>query len=209
MRRFFLITQFASSMALLVVAGTFVRTIVATHLGEQSAAIGSHRGRRRGNRPVEWTGAGGALALVREALQRLPNVTAVTITSARLTERAALVPEGSAPSASRAAIEIQRIDDGFYRSIGDRIAAGRFDADATRAGWRRAHRRQRARRTTVLGHDCGDRSPILARHGPGHVQVAAVVRDDNAGARIYRALRDDDVISREACSSVARSLRSG
>ncbi len=39
MRRFFLITQFASSMALVVVAGTFVRTIVTAHLGEQSAAM--------------------------------------------------------------------------------------------------------------------------------------------------------------------------
>ena len=39
MRRFFLITQFASSMALVVVAGTFVRTVVTAHLGEQSAAM--------------------------------------------------------------------------------------------------------------------------------------------------------------------------
>ena len=39
MRRFFLITQFASSMALVVVAGTFVRTVVAAHVGEQSALI--------------------------------------------------------------------------------------------------------------------------------------------------------------------------
>ena len=39
MRRFFLITQFASSMALVVVAGTFVRTVVSAHLGEQSAAM--------------------------------------------------------------------------------------------------------------------------------------------------------------------------
>ena len=39
MRRFFLVTQFASSMALLVVAGTFVRTIVAAHFGEQAALI--------------------------------------------------------------------------------------------------------------------------------------------------------------------------
>ena len=38
-RRFFLVTQFASSMALLVVAGTFVRTIVAAHVGEQSALM--------------------------------------------------------------------------------------------------------------------------------------------------------------------------
>jgi hypothetical protein len=36
-RRFFLVSQFASSMALLVVAGTFVRTIVAAHFGDQSA----------------------------------------------------------------------------------------------------------------------------------------------------------------------------
>ena len=72
MRRFFLITQFASSMALVVVAGTFVRTIVATHLGEQSAAMdhiavaGVETDLSSGPvRAAHWRS-------VREALQRLP-----------------------------------------------------------------------------------------------------------------------------------------
>ena len=195
MRRFFLITQFASSMALVVVAGTFVRTIVATHLGEQSAAMdhiavaGVETDLSSGPvRAAHWRS-------VREALQRLPNVTAVTITSARLTERAALVPEGSAPSASRAAIEIQRIDNGFIAASGIGIAAGRFDADATRAGGvERIAVNERAAQqfwgtTAVI-----DRRFSLGT-APAMFQVGAVVRDDNAGARIYRALRDDDVIS--------------
>src|SRR5688572_1234302 len=35
-RTFFLVTQFAASTALLITAGTFVRTIVSTHLGDQA-----------------------------------------------------------------------------------------------------------------------------------------------------------------------------
>ncbi len=61
-RTFFLVTQFASSMALLVVAGTFVKTLAGTYVGEQSVLIdhltaayvesgeeGVRRGRRAGD----------------------------------------------------------------------------------------------------------------------------------------------------------------
>ena len=195
MRRFFLITQFASSMALVVVAGTFVRTVVATHLGEQSAVMdhvavaGVETELSSGPaRAAYWRS-------VRESLERLPNVTAVTIASSRLTERAALVPEGLAASASRAQIEVQRIDDGFMAAAGITITAGRFDADGTRTGGVEGVAvNERAARQFW-----GTTAVIDRRFSIGMAasiyRVAAVVRDDNAGARVYRALRDEDVVS--------------
>ncbi|MEO7275092.1 MAG: ABC transporter permease, partial [Vicinamibacterales bacterium] len=112
MRRFFLITQFASSMALVVVAATFVRTVVTAHLGEQSAAMdhiaiaGVDTSLSAGPaRAAYWRS-------VRDSLQLLPDVTATSIVSSRLNERVALVPEGSAPSASRTPVEVQRVDGG-------------------------------------------------------------------------------------------------
>ena len=63
MRRFFLITQFASSMALVVVAGTFVRTVVTGARRRTIRGDGLPGRRRRGGRPALGAGARRLLAV--------------------------------------------------------------------------------------------------------------------------------------------------
>ena len=194
MRRFFLVTQFASSMALVVVAGTFVRTIVAAHLGEQSAAM-DHIAVAALETDLSSGPARAAYwQSVRGSLQRLPNVTAVTIASSRLTERAALVPEGTA-APPRSQVEIQRVDDGFMSASGVTIAAGRFDTGPTPLG-----SIERVAVNERVAQQFWGTNAVLDRRftigtAPSTFQIAAVVHDDNAGARVYRALRDGDVVT--------------
>ena len=197
MRRFFLITQFASSMALVVVAGTFVRTIVTTHLGAQAAAMD-----RMAIASLEATlPQGPARAAywqsVRESLGRLPNVTAVSLMPAGQTERVPLAPEGTAPLAAQPQVEVQWIDGGFMAISGATVSAGRFDAGAPQGGpVESVAVNERAARQFWGTIGVLDRRFSLAT---GTIfQIAAVVRDENTSPRVYRTLRDEDMTSANA-----------
>jgi putative ABC transport system permease protein len=195
MRRFFLITQFASSMALVVVAGTFVRTVITAHLGEQSAAMDHIAIAGLDTSLTAGPARASYWQSVRESLQRLPNVTAVSIVSSQLNQRAALVPEGSAPTASRTQVDVQRVDAGFLTTSGLSLAAGHFDpALASVGATERVAVNERAARQYWGTTDVLDRRFSVGTSATV-LSVAAVVRDDNASARVYRALRDDDVVS--------------
>ena len=134
MRRFFLITQFASSMALVVVAGTFVRTVVKAHVGEQSAAMDYLV--VAGVEAVQPSGPGRAAywQSVRTTLRRLPDVSAVTIAAPGLTGRSLLVVEGAVPSATPPSVEVQRVDQSFLPASGMPVITGRFEAALPQPG---------------------------------------------------------------------------
>ena len=193
MRRFFLITQFASSMALVVVAGTFVRTVVKAHVGEQSAAMDYLV--VAGVEAVQPSGPGRAAywQSVRTTLQRLPDVSAVTITAPGLTGRSPLVVEGAVPSATPPSVEVQRVDQSFLPASGMPVISGRFEAALPQPGATEGVAvNERAARQFWGTTAVFDRRFALG--GSAAVRAAAVVRDDNATARVYRALRDDDVV---------------
>ena len=195
MRRFFLVTQFASSMALVVVAGTFVRTIVAAHVGEQSAAMDHIAVAGLDTTLSSGPARAAYWQSVRQSLERQPDISAVTISSSSSSEHAALVPEGAAPAASRPQAEVQRVDAGFMATFGITVAAGRFDPAAPPAGTvETVAINERAARQSWGTTAVIDRRFAL---GPGAtlLQVGAVVRDQNDTARVYRALRDEDVVS--------------
>ena len=168
MRRFFLITQFASSMALVVVAGTFVRTIVAAHVGEQSAlmdhlAIAALEADEPSGpaRAAHWRS-------VRQERAPRPGVTSVTLAPAGDGARSTLVPEGAAPvgvtahdrssSADRRRILRRPPASPSSRDVRDDRQPGR-----ERRG---AGCRQRTRGAAVLGRNRRARSPLLARRQP-------------------------------------------
>ena len=191
-RTFFLVTQFASSMALLLVAGTFVRTLIATHVGEQSAVI-DHLAfgyvesglDREAARAEFWK-------TVREESLRLPDVTSVTLSPAGNGPRQRLVPEGFDGVTGQAEVTTQHIDGSFFRTAGIRLVAGHDPtADGVAGSVEMAIVNERAARqfwrtTDVVGKRfaLGD-VPI--------VEIAGVMRDDGADARVFRRLADSSM----------------
>lgn len=192
-RTFFLVTQFASSMALLLVAGTFVRALVATHVGAQSAVIDriamgyvDSGLDQASSREEFWK-------TLREESLGLPDVTAATLTPAGNGPRQRLVPEGFDGMTGQAEVTVQHVDAGFFRTAGISLIAGHdAAADAPAGPVEMAVVNERAARqfwrtADVLGKRfvLGD-APV--------VQIAGVVRDDGTEARVFRRL-DDGVLA--------------
>jgi predicted permease len=196
-RTFFLVTQFATSMALLIVAGTFVRTLGATYVGEQSVLIDhvavAYVESRAASAPARlayWT-------RVREALATLPDFGSATLTQPEDNRRARLVPHGSEPVADRADVLVQRVDSSFFRTVGMGIVAGRDDLGESGGAVEKALLNERAARQFWRTTDVVGRRFSLGT-GPSTaaaLEISGVVRDDGAEARVFRRLTDDAVSS--------------
>jgi hypothetical protein len=206
LRRFFLITQFASSMALLVVAGTFVRTIVNAHLGERSVlmdhlafAYVEGAGTSPSAREEGWRG-------IRQAMLGIPGVTSVTLMPSAATTRAPLLPEGAAGARPGAQVAVQRIDPGFFGTSGLTIVAGRGDvADLPTSPVEASVVNERAARqfwgtADVLGRrfSLGDGRPL---------EIAGVVQDDGQEPRVFRELRDGELTAANALVRTSQPSR--
>jgi len=189
-RRFFLVTQFASSMALLVVAGTFVRTIVTAHFGEQ-AALMDHLAITR--LEVDETSGPARVAhwrSVRQELLHVQDVTSVTLAPANDGVRSPLAPDGAGPVTATAFV--QRIDAGFFATSGITVVAGRADvAGATGTVAEKTVVNERAARQFWGGTDVLGRRFSLG-NSPS-LEVAGLVHDDEREPRVFRALRDEDL----------------
>ncbi|MEO8522981.1 MAG: FtsX-like permease family protein [Acidobacteriota bacterium] len=207
-RRFFLVTQFASSMALLVVAGTFVRAIVATHGGDKSMPVDHLTIAYNETVATSASARAAHWRTVREQLQRLPDVTDVTLIEPSGPRRSALVPAGADPAAAQLQADVQNVDSEFFRASGTVVVAGRTDLQASAAGdsargvAEPAVINERAASrfwgsTGVLGRRfaLGD-APLL--------EVVGIVRDDEVESRVFRALRDGDLTN---ANVIIRSTR--
>ena len=191
-RTFFLVTQFASSTALLIVAGTFVRSVVDTHLGEQAAfmdrlalaAVESRESSARA-RAEYWR-------QLREAVRRVPGVQAVTITPSGQAS-ARIAAEGAAGSDLQTAIVIQQIDGEFLRTAGMPLSAG-SDPVAVAGGPRRdVLVNARAARQLRPGGDIVGARYVLDGSRP--ITVAGVVDDRGGEPKIYERLEDSGLKS--------------
>ncbi len=128
---------------------------------------------------------------VRQDVLRGAGVSSVTLTSPGPAARVLLVPEGAA-SAARSHVHVQSIDAAFFGTSGLLIVAGRADvADLPQAGLEKAVVNERAARqfwgaTGVLGRrfSLGGATPF---------EIVGIVRDDGVEARVFRALREDDL----------------
>jgi predicted permease len=209
-RRFFLVSQFASSMALLVVAGTFVRTIVATHVGEQSALMDHLAIARLEADETSGPARAAHWSAVRQQLLRVEDVTSVTLGPGGDGVRAPLVPDGTSPATPVTAVAtavVQRIDAGFFQTLGISIVAGRGDvAGPTATGVEKVVVNERTARQFWGGTDdvLGRRFSLGESRG---LEVAGLVHDDEREPRVFRALRDDDLTAADVL--IRTSLPSG
>jgi putative ABC transport system permease protein len=191
-RSFFLVTQFASSMALLLVAGTFVRTVVATHVGEQSALIDrlavaylETKLEPMAARAEYWRG-------VRDGIRRVPGVESVTLMRADTSRRTKVEPEGAPAATNRADASVQEVDAEFFQTLGLRFVTGRDDFGNRSAGPAWTVVNERTARTfwgttAVVGKrfSIGDGSLL---------EIAGVIADDAAEPRVFVSLNDGAII---------------
>ena len=191
-RRFFLVTQFASSMALLVVAGTFVRTIVAAHVGEQSALMDHLAVARLEADEASGPARAAHWRSVRQELLRVEGVTSLTLAPAGDGARSPLIPDGAGTVAAGTTAVVQRIDAGFFQTSGITVIAGRGDAAVpTATVAEKAVVNERTARQFWGGTDVIGRRFSLG--GGPSLEVAGLVHDDEREPRVFRALRDEDV----------------
>jgi predicted permease len=189
-RRFFLVSQFASSMALVVVAGTFVRTIVAAHFGEQSALMDHLAVARLEADETSGPARAAHWRSVRQEVLRVDGVTSVTLAPAGDGARSPLIPDGARPEATGSTALVQQIDAGFFQTSGITVVTGRGDI-ASLAGTvvEKAVVNERAARHFWGGTDVLGRRFSLGDSGA--LEVAGLVHDDEREPRVFRALRDD------------------
>ena len=189
-RRFFLVTQFACSMALLVVAGTFVRSLVTTYVGPQSAlidhvAIANFETMERSSvgRQAYW-------ATVRQDLGRLPQVRTLTLMESGSGVRMRLVPDGTTIGANAPTAIVQRIDAGYLGATGTQLIAGRGELpDPLPAAREQVLINERAARQFWGSPDAIGK--LFSLDQTRNLEVAGVLRDDGAEPRVFRRLRDE------------------
>lgn len=191
LRTFFLVTQFAASTALLLVAGTFVRTIVATHLGDRAASM--DRITLASVDPETMLPADRAefWRVVRERIRQVPGVTAVTLMPAAGARPAQLTVAGPGPE-ERLPVRIQQIDAEFFRLsdaaviLGSELPAG-GRPDSTLALVNERVARQARLGDTLVGPRLSlDETPIT---------IVGIVRDGATEGRLYRQVAEDEVES--------------
>jgi predicted permease len=189
-RSFFLVTQFAASTALLIVAGTFVRTVVATHLGDRAVLLD-----RLSLASIETPESSPAARaeywrLVRERIREVPGVTALTLMPASGERTARLAPEGGS-AGEHVSVRVQRVDSGFFPTSDVALVQGAdLPADA-RVDPRAALVNERAARQLRLdGAIIGRR---LTLDESSTISIVGIVRDDGADGRIYQRLSDGAV----------------
>jgi putative ABC transport system permease protein len=187
LRRFFLVTQFASSMAILIVAATFVRAVVQSYTGDTSrivdhATLASFDldALTAAQRPAQAAG-------IRAVVERLPGVTSYTLLPSDTSSRA-LLPEGGGQQ-DAVSVAVQAVDAGFVPTSGAIVVAGTADPERVDPGsalLNEVAARQGWGRVTIAGER-------FTLSGSEPLRVGGVVRDDGQGARVYLPRTDERV----------------
>ncbi len=188
-RTFFLVTQFAASTALLIVAGTFVRTVVTTHLGEAAAFMDRITVASIDAEAIAPAARADYWRTVRDRIRQVPGVTALTLSAAGSERTVQLTVAGLGPD-ERVVARVQRVDAEFFRMSDAAVVQG---ADLPRDGGAEmtALVNERIARQLRLGNaTIGAR---LMLDGSRFVTIAGIVRDNAPEGRLYQRLADADV----------------
>ena len=186
-RSFFLVTQFAASTALLVVAATFVRTIVETYTGDNAAAMDRMTLASVDASTTAQAARAEYWRVLRDRIGQVPGVEALTLTPAESDTTVRLTAQGTADVVNA---RVQRVDPGFLSTTLITLARGvdlqANPADATT----RALVNERA--ASQLRLATGDIDAVVSLDN-AIVTITGVVRDGAAEPRVYRRLSDADV----------------
>ena len=192
LRTFFLVTQFASSMAILLVAGTFVRAVIDSRAGSRAQEMD-----RLALAYVE-TPAGSPAAraeswrTVRDRLLEVPGVVSVSIGPAGPGGHERLTADGAAPGAPSSTVLVQRVDAHYFDAAGLLPLHGRIDPESFAAGSTHAVLNERAARQFWGAADVVGRRFHL---GDRLHEAAAVVRDDGAEPRVFLRVDEGALVS--------------
>jgi putative ABC transport system permease protein len=190
-RTFFLVSQFAASTALLIVAGTFVRSVVTTHLGEQAAFIDRISVASIDAESLPAAARAGYWRAVRERIRQVPGVTALTV-SAQGGERTAQITVNGLGPDERVMTRVQRIDAEFFRMADAAVIDG-ADLPENGGDGTTVLVNERAASQLRLGAAAVGSRVVLEGSGP--VTIAGVVRDHAPQGQVYQRLADADVAS--------------
>ena len=190
-RTFFLVSQFAASTALLIVAGTFVRTVVTTHLGEQAALIDRISVASIDAESLPAAARADYWRTVRERIRQVPGVAALTL-SAQGGERTARITVSGLGPEERVITRVQRIDAEFFRMSDAAVIEG---ADLPENGGGGAAVLVNERVASQLRLGAAAVGSRIVLEGSGPVTIAGVVRDNAPQGQLYQRLADADVAS--------------
>jgi putative ABC transport system permease protein len=184
LRTFFLITQIAGSMALLVVTATFVRSVTANRFGETARLI-DHL--LVAQFPEAWPASApaGLQRQLREQIGALPGVRTVTLGTAGQGETARLFVAGSEGQTNAPSVTVQKVDAAFFQATGRTLLRGHnVDPSAAVASGEAVVINEAAARLFWPGLDAlGQRFQLDAITG---LEVAGVIRDQDSSAQVYR-----------------------
>ncbi len=192
LRAIFLTVQVAFALALLMVAGTFVRSLVASHFGADAARM-DHVALAQVTLDASRAGAPAAIWDVsRDALARTPGVRGVTVLSADATTAPSLTAIDGRPVPA-APLTLQAIDAGFLRTADARIVHGRAAtppasaaASAVDAPFEAVINSVAARRIARQGEAVSQAVDRTLTLGGSRARIVGVVEDGFVEARVYR-----------------------
>jgi predicted lysophospholipase L1 biosynthesis ABC-type transport system permease subunit len=185
LRTFFLVTQVASSMALLVVAGTFVRSVVRTYTGQAGAEI---RHRLVGQVQLEEEDPGAReeyWARVGAEVGALPGIAAVTVTPNPAGESVTLraVRADGATDSLRAVV--QEVDSSYFSVAGSTLVGGR-NLGVRRPGGDVAEVVLNQVALRRLGENLGSVGREIVLGDSLRARIVGVVRDGEKEPRVFR-----------------------
>ena len=192
LRAIFLTVQVAFALALLMVAGTFVRSLVASHFGTDAARM-DHVALAQVTLDASRAGAPAAIwDASRDALARTPGVRGVTVLSADATTAPALTAIDGRPVPA-APLTLQAIDAGFLQTADARIVHGRAAtapasaaASAVDAPFEAVINTVAARRIARQGEAVSQAVDRTLTLGGSRARIVGVVEDGFVEARVYR-----------------------
>jgi predicted permease len=192
-RTFFLVSQFAASTALLIVAGTFVRTVVTTHLGEQAVLMDRITLASIDAESLPAAARADYWRAVRERIRQVPGVTAITL-SAQGSDRTAQITVGGLGPDELVTARVQRVDAEFFRMSDAAVIEGADLPENGGNGTVLVNERL-ASQLRLGAAAVGSRIEL---EGSGPVTIAGVVRNNVTTApqgQLYQRLDDADVAS--------------
>ncbi len=184
LRTFFLITQIAGSMALLVITATFVRSVTANRFGETARLI-DHLLVAQFPDALPASAPAELQRQLREQIGALPGVRTVTLGATGQGETARLFVAGREGQTNAPSVTVQKVDAAFFQATGRTLLRGRnVDPSSVLPSGEPVVINEAAAHQFWPGSDAvGQRFQL---DSIANLEVAGVVREQDTSAQVYR-----------------------